>query len=67
MVKYGKYGRYEIMMMIMMIMMMMMMMAVQNYATLPQFRRGATSGLHRTCFTQGRGGKIMKNRHVWKQ
>jgi hypothetical protein len=23
--------------------------------------------LHRTCFTQGRGGKIMKNRHVWKQ
>ena len=53
------------MMMIMMIMMMIMIswswitytftywksadMAFQIYATLPQFRRGATSGLHRTC------------------
>jgi hypothetical protein len=25
-------------------------MAFQKYATFPQFRRGATSGLQRTCF-----------------
>jgi hypothetical protein len=32
-------------------------MALQKYATLPQFRRGTTSGLQRTCFFRNKHGE----------